>query len=152
MEKLTRNTKQRTVILNKLREVTSHPTADEIFAMTRETLPRISLGTVYRNLDLLARQGDILCLENGSSQKRFDGNIQPHHHVRCIKCGKIGDVHTPLPAPCIDGVHAQGFTIVGSQVMFEGICDHCKTGVSAGSSRETSGNAFAARLPSGSGS
>ena len=126
MEKSTRNTRQRTVILEKLREVASHPTADEIFAMTREALPRISLGTVYRNLELLARQGDILCLESGASQKRFDGNIRPHHHVRCTECGKLGDIEANLPLPAIAGVNVKGFTLTGAQLMFEGVCDRCK--------------------------
>ncbi|MDL2210953.1 transcriptional repressor [Desulfovibrio sp. OttesenSCG-928-O18] len=126
MERLTRNTKQRTVILKKLREVTSHPTADEVYAMTRESLPRISLGTVYRNLELLTRQGDILCLENSGAQKRFDGNPMPHHHVRCSECGKIGDVHAPVQTPGIDGLQVKGFTLTGVSVLFEGVCDSCK--------------------------
>ena len=126
MEKQTRNTKQRTIILTKLREVKTHPTADEIFAMTRESLPRISLGTVYRNLELLARQGDIRCLENGGSQKRFDGNIMPHNHVRCTQCGRIGDIEPAMPLPDIAAAKAEGFTLTGAQVIFEGICDRCK--------------------------
>ena len=127
MERQTRNTVQRTVILDKLRSVTSHPTADEIYSMTREELPRVSLGTVYRNLELLARQGEILCLENGNAQKRFDGNTMPHHHVRCTECGKIGDVMTPQPVPNIRAVNVDGFTLTGVELMFEGVCDHCKS-------------------------
>lgn len=126
MEKTTRNTRQRTVILNKLREVTSHPTADEIFSMTRETLPRISLGTVYRNLELLARQGDILCLESGGTQKRFDGNMMPHHHARCSECGKIVDVEAALPLPDVATVEVKGFTLTSAEILFEGVCDSCK--------------------------
>ena len=127
MERQTRTTKQRTIILQKLREVTSHPTADEIYAMTREKLPRISLGTVYRNLELLTRQGQILCLENGGSQKRFDGNIMPHHHVRCTECGKIGDVQSNALSPSIKDAKAPGFTLTGAEILFEGVCDRCKS-------------------------
>ena len=126
MEKTTRNTRQRTVILNKLRDVTSHPTADEIFAMTREVLPHISLGTVYRNLELLTRQGEVLCLENGGAQKHFDGNIQPHHHARCTECGKIADVKTALPLPDVHSIQVEGFTLTGADILFEGVCDSCK--------------------------
>lgn len=125
MEKNTRNTRQRAVILNALRGVTSHPTADEIFSMTRATLPRISLGTVYRNLELLARQGDILCLENGGAQKRFDGNTAPHGHARCSVCGKIADLETPAPLPDITAFQIKGFTLTGVDVLFEGVCDGC---------------------------
>lgn len=126
MERQTRMTKQRIVILQKLREVESHPTADEIYALTKEHLPRISLGTVYRNLELLTRQGEVLCLENGGFQKRFDGNTMPHHHVRCVQCGKIGDVEAALPEPDIAGATAHGFTLTGAEIIFEGICDACK--------------------------
>ncbi len=126
MEKNTRNTKQRTVILSKLRDVTSHPTADEIFSMTREMLPRISLGTVYRNLELLARQGEIQCLESGVSQKRFDGNPLPHHHIRCEECGRIGDLDISVPLPDIDGIKSEGFSLTGVHILFEGVCDKCR--------------------------
>lgn len=126
MEKQTRNTRQRTVILEKLRGVTSHPTADEVFAMTREALPKVSLGTVYRNLEFLARQGEILCLESGGTQKRFDGNVMPHHHVRCTECGRLGDIALELPLPDISIVHVPGFTLTGAQIVFEGVCDRCK--------------------------
>lgn len=125
MERQTRNTKQRTVILEKLREVTTHPTADEVYSMTRESLPRISLGTVYRNLELLARQGDILCLESGGAQKRFDGNPMPHPHVRCVFCGKVADVHSEVATPDIKDVTVEGFTITGAEVLFEGVCEKC---------------------------
>lgn len=126
MERQTRNTKQRAVILKRLREVTSHPTADEVYAMTREKLPRISLGTIYRNLEVLARQGEILCLESAGSQKRFDGNPLPHHHVRCSECGRVGDVHEPVRAPDITCLSVDGFTLTGAEIMFSGVCDRCK--------------------------
>lgn len=126
MERTTRNTRQRAVILEKLREMTSHPAADEIFAMTRASLPHISLGTVYRNLELLTRQGEILCLENGSSQKRFDGNVMPHHHVRCTQCGRLSDIETDISLPPVGSIKVDGFTLTGAQIVFEGVCSRCK--------------------------
>ena len=121
----TRMTKQRMVILEELRKVTSHPTADEIYSMVRSRLPRISLGTVYRNLDLLAETGEILRLESAGSQKRFDGNAMRHQHVRCNRCGRIGDVMTNLPEPDPSGAVAHGFTIIDARIEFDGVCDHC---------------------------
>jgi Fe2+/Zn2+ uptake regulation proteins len=125
MEKATRNTRQRAVILNALRSVCTHPTADEIFTMTRKSLPHISLGTVYRNLDLLIHQKEILCLENCNSQKRFDGNLLPHHHIRCSKCGRISDVMTPLAMPDLGKISVEGFSLTGVNILFEGVCDAC---------------------------
>ncbi len=125
LQQQTRMTKQRMVILEELRRVHSHPTADEIYGMVRQRLPRISLGTVYRNLDLLAESGDILKLESAGSQKRFDGNITLHQHVRCTQCGRVGDVMEPVRVPDITGARAPGFIILSGRVEFEGVCEVC---------------------------
>ena len=80
------NTNQRRVILEELRSVTSHPTADELYSMIREKLPKISLGTVYRNLELLSSAGQIMKLELSGKQKRFDGRPDQHFHMRLPFC------------------------------------------------------------------
>ena len=121
----TRMTKQRAVILEALREVTSHPTADEIYGMVRKKLPRISLGTVYRNLDLLTSSGEIACLNRAGVQKRFDGNMCRHHHVRCSSCGKVGDVYAPVSLPSMTA-SVPGFSIFDVEVEFVGLCDDCR--------------------------
>lgn len=121
----TRMTRQRAVILEELRKVKTHPTADEVYSIVRERLPRISLGTVYRNLDFLAETGEILKLEAAGSTKRFDGDTSWHQHVRCIHCGRIGDVMTPQMPPDIDGLDVAGFTITAARVEYDGVCDHC---------------------------
>lgn len=121
----TRMTKQRMVILEELRNVTSHPTADEVYNIVRTRLPRISLGTVYRNLDLLAESGEIIKLEAAGTQKRFDGNLSPHQHVRCMHCGAIGDVHTAISLPNIMSATADGFHIAGARIEFDGTCAEC---------------------------
>lgn len=121
----TRKTRQRMIILDTLRKVKTHPTADEIYDMVRTQLPRISLGTVYRNLDFLAASGDVLKLESAGSIKRFDGDMSPHQHVRCSQCGRVGDVMQGLPVPVASGIEAPGFTIKGARVEFDGICDDC---------------------------
>lgn len=86
------NTNQRRVILDELRCVTSHPTADELYSMIRERLPKISLGTVYRNLELLSTAGHIMKLEMSGKQKRFDGRPDPHFHMRCTSCDCVIDL------------------------------------------------------------
>lgn len=121
----TRMTRQRMVILEELKKVKTHPTADELYAMVRNRMPRISLGTVYRNLDFLADSKEILKLESAGSIRRFDGDIRPHQHVRCSVCGKVGDVMPPLPAPSVEGIEVSGFTISSARVEYEGVCDEC---------------------------
>ncbi len=121
----TRMTQQRKVILEELRKVTSHPTADEIYEMVRPILPRISLGTVYRNLDLLAETGKILRLEHAGAQKRFDGNPAPHQHVRCTKCGRVADIPTPVEVPTFRHLEVAEFALTAARLEFEGICSRC---------------------------
>ena len=122
----TRMTRQRAVILDELRKLHTHPTADELFKIVRARLPRISLGTVYRNLDLLADTGQILRLEVAGYTKRFDGNLMPHQHVRCIACGRVADVFPPLPVPSPEGVAVSSFAcILSARIEFDGLCQEC---------------------------
>jgi Fur family ferric uptake transcriptional regulator len=120
-------TRQRMIILEALQSVASHPTANEIFELARRKLPSISLGTVYRNLDILAEGGKILCLNRAGAQKRFDGAVRRHHHVRCTACGRVSDifdppeVHTPLPEKPVPG-----FSIHGVEVEYLGLCLECE--------------------------
>lgn len=123
----TRMTRQRMIILEELKKVRTHPTADELYAMVRARLPRISLGTVYRNLDFLAETGEILKLEAAGSIRRFDGDIRPHQHIRCTNCGRVGDVMPSVPVPDIAGLQVEGFTATRARVEFEGVCDACSS-------------------------
>jgi len=84
-------TKQRRVILDELRKLKSHPSADELYRRVRRFLPRISLGTVYRNLEVLSQQGVVQKVELGGPQRRYDGDATTHYHVRCVECGRVED-------------------------------------------------------------
>ncbi len=86
------NTTQRRVILDELRRLKTHPTADELYVIVREKLPQISLGTVYRNLEQLSTAGTIQKLELTGKQKRFDGEVNRHYHIRCTKCDCVEDI------------------------------------------------------------
>ena len=120
-----RVTRQRTIILEELRKANIHPTADEIYHIVRQRLPRISLGTVYRNLDLLAEQGKILKIESAGSSKRFDGDIRLHQHVRCQKCDRVADIMLPMRVPDARHIILRGFTIIAVRLEFDGLCDAC---------------------------
>ena len=122
-----RNTRQRQVILEELRRLTSHPSATDLYEIVRQRLPRISLGTVYRNLELLARSGVIQKLEIGGAQTRFDGNPKQHHHVRCISCGRVDDAHEVSADLLGDEVkNIGGYEILGHRLEFVGLCPVCK--------------------------
>ena len=128
MESQPRMTKQRQVILEELRMIQNHPTADEIYERVRVRLPRISLGTVYRNLDKLAGSGMIRRLDNSGAQMRFDGDLHGHQHIRCISCGRIEDIDAePEPTDCDRKLVAgSGFRLVERRVEYVGVCPGCE--------------------------
>jgi len=129
-EKL-RITNQRDVILNELRSVKTHPTADELYTQVRRRLPRVSLATVYRNLEWLSEQGLAQKIEVGGRQKRFDGDISEHYHVRCQKCGRVADVEMEM-LDNLEGRISQscGFNVTGHRLEFTGLCAACSDGSS----------------------
>ena len=122
-----RLTTQRQIILEELGKVTSHPTANEVYDMVRRRLPRIGLGTVYRNLELMADIGIILKLEVGGTQNRFDPTVEPHYHIRCSSCGKVNDVHIPVQEQINQMAEkASNYKILGHHIEFSGICVDCR--------------------------
>ncbi len=121
-----RLTTQRQIILEELGKVTSHPTANEVYDMVRKRLPRIGLGTVYRNLELMAESGIILKLEVGGTQKRFDATVENHYHIRCSSCGKVDDIEIPVQDQ-INAMAAEAtdYEILGHHIEFSGVCKDC---------------------------
>lgn len=121
-----RLTTQRQIILEELGKVTSHPTANEVYDMVRKRLPRIGLGTVYRNLELLAENGVILKLEVGGTQKRFDATIESHYHIRCSVCGRVDDVDMEVQEEINEtAAKSCDYKILGHHIEFSGTCQEC---------------------------
>jgi len=121
-----RLTTQRQIILEELGKVTSHPTANEVYDMVRKRLPRIGLGTVYRNLELMADSGIILKLEVGGTQKRFDATVTPHYHIRCSSCGRVNDIDIAVQEHINEVAEAaSNYKILGHHIEFSGICGKC---------------------------
>lgn len=103
-----------------------HPTADTIYMAIREEYPNISLGTVYRNLSFLADRGEILKFSCEGKVDRFDGNVDPHYHFCCKRCGAISDLKMPKQTE-INQIAAEYFDgrIEGHQLVFYGQCADC---------------------------
>ena len=89
--------KQRASIKEYLLHTTAHPTADTVYLHIKEEFPNISLGTVYRNLNLLADIGEALRIPTPAGGDRFDGRCEPHYHVVCTNCGKVSRRSTKMP-------------------------------------------------------
>ncbi len=121
-----RMTQQRRIILEELRRYNNHPTADQLYERVRKHLPRISLGTVYRNLEILTAIGEIQTLELSGSQKRFDGNPCKHYHIRCMHCGRVDDAPiAPLRRLEDELYESTVYTIMGHRLEFMGLCPEC---------------------------
>lgn len=122
-----RLTTQRQIILEELSKVKTHPTASELYDIVRKRLPRIGLGTVYRNLELMAENGMILKLEVGGTQKRFDATTENHYHIRCSGCGKVDDIDTPVMNELVrEAANSTSYEILGHHVEFSGLCPMCQ--------------------------
>jgi len=114
-------------MLNELRQFTSHPTAGELYKVVRRQLPQISLGTVYRNLELLVEMGQIQKLKMSGSEARFDGNPLPHSHFRCLRCRRLGDLEeAPYDRDRSYPREMDGHEILGCRVEFFGLCPDCR--------------------------
>lgn len=126
MQKQTRMTRQKKVILDVLRNTTSHPTADWVYENAKKAIPDLSLGTVYRNLKLLKDMGEILELNFGSTYSRFDGNPTPHYHFHCSQCDRIFDIDVPQNKQLnFDIERSSGFKVFDHRLEFYGICPEC---------------------------
>jgi len=122
-----RLTTQRHIILEELAKVKTHPTASELYDMVRKRLPRIGLGTVYRNLELMADSGMILKIEVGGTQKRFDATTEAHYHIRCSACGKVDDIDVPVIKELVaQAAETTSYLIHGHHIEFTGICKTCQ--------------------------
>ena len=130
-------TQQRAVILEEVRrDLDRHMTADEIYERVRKQLPRISLGTVYRNLEVLVELNEIQKLELSGSISRFDGNPKGHYHIRCMQCGRVDNAPVAPMQKLEDELYGSTvYTIIGHRLEFTGLCPEC----SKSRTSETSG-------------
>lgn len=121
----TRITNQRIKILNYLKSVNTHPSAEMVYNNVVKELPQITLATVYRNLNLLAERGDVLRLEV-ESEYRYDGNTGFHQHLICKKCKKIIDIFQKnIPEDITKKIKNKEFTTESVIVVFYGYCKKC---------------------------
>jgi len=126
--KKVRTTLQRQKILEYLKSVRTHPTAETIYLNVKKDLPSLTLATVYRNLNLLFQLGKIKRLEI-NSEFRFDAHTKPHQHLVCKTCGSISDLFHDLNLDNFENkVNNNGFDIHSFDLMVYGICKSCKGG------------------------
>jgi Fur family peroxide stress response transcriptional regulator len=122
-----RSSRQRDRILEALRNTNTHPTADWIYAKIKGEFPKLSLGTVYRNIAVLIDQGLVQRIQSGSTFDRFEANPTFHYHLICERCGRISDFKMPLDKDLEkEASQLTDFTIHHHRIDFYGICPQCK--------------------------
>lgn len=120
-------TPQRVAIYRELVSSTEHPSAVAIFNKVREYYANISLDTVNRTLLTFHKIGLAKVVESSGDPKRFDANLKPHHHFRCVRCGRIVDFRNEAyDALEVPPDMAKKFVILDKVVHLEGICDNCR--------------------------
>ena len=121
-----KRSKQRERILELLKQTDTHPTADWIYNHLKKEYPKLSLGNVYRNLNILVEQGLIRELNFGSTFDRYDANTDEHYHFICQKCGRIFDLNLPYDSGMDRKVEEMtGAKVQFHQTEFYGICNDC---------------------------
>jgi Fur family peroxide stress response transcriptional regulator len=122
-----RFTEQRAAVYRYLAHTDVHPTAEEVFFAVREGLPGISLATVYKSLETLVGCGLALKLTFPDESARYDGRTDPHHHARCLVCGKVTDVPGEIAQTEIEALRRRsgGFTVTGYRLQLAGYCSTC---------------------------
>jgi len=118
------------VILEVLKGVRTHPSADWIYDEVRKKLPHISKGTVYRNLKVLEEEGAILELNVDGVVGRYEIRQNNHYHFICEKCGRIFDLNEPTETKLnMKYAKKTGFKITHHQLEFRGLCKDCQRGI-----------------------
>ena len=117
-----RYSKQRECILNYLRSVKTHPTAEAIWEAVRKEIPKISLGTVYRNLKQLKQAGLIVSIESSYQKLNYDGCVDPHQHFICYECNKVLDLGL---SSHLSECEKLGFTVTKENTVLYGVCPEC---------------------------
>ena len=115
---------QRERIYQTVLERRDHPTAEMVYQQLKPEMPRLSLGTVYRNLQQMAREGRLVELDGPVA--RFDAVTHPHTHFRCRTCGVLLDLETVPYDQALDrAAAARGYQVTGHSVIFTGACPRC---------------------------
>ncbi len=127
MEKVFKHSKQRDAILNLLKSVYSHPTADWLYTELKKDFPNISLATIYRNLNQLLEMGEIIKFNVGDGVEHFDSTTNEHCHFVCDKCRSVIDINVPSSSLLRkDAEIFNDISVEKCSLFLYGNCSNCK--------------------------
>lgn len=122
-----KRSRQRDRIIEILQETKSHPSADWLYDKLKKEFPNLSMGTVYRNLNILSEQGLIRKIDFGSTFSRFDADVSPHYHLICEKCSSVADFKLPIYDEIKEKVEKMAnFNVSRHRIEFYGLCKNCE--------------------------
>lgn len=121
-----RNTIQKKIVLDTLKEMGNHPTAEMVYEHIKLRFPTVSRATVFRNLKSMAEDGDILHVPMFDSADRYDDRNTEHYHFKCTKCSKVYDVNMPYFNDIANNItDMNDFRIQSHSIVFSGLCPEC---------------------------
>jgi Fe2+ or Zn2+ uptake regulation protein len=120
-------TRQRAAVFEYLRSVAHHPTAEEVYLAVKNQLTRVSLATVYKNLEALIESGVASKLNYGDGAARYDIRTDHHHHLRCLQCGKMWDLEPTESSAWLKKIRSRaGFQVSDYRLELLGTCRACR--------------------------
>ena len=120
-------TRQRAAVFDYLSRVEHHPTAEEVFFAVKAKLPKISLATVYKNLEALVNCGAASKLTYGDGSARYDIRTDHHYHTRCLQCGSVADLEAAEGRKLLSRIKPQsGFEVKDYRLELLGHCRACR--------------------------
>ena len=122
-------TSQRRAVLDALKEYKGHPSAEELYLAVKKKNPKVALGTVYQALSVLEEIGLSGAKRWSEAPVRYDLNTEPHHDIRCTRCGAVEEI----PGVDLSGVHEAvrentPYEVTETTLVIEGVCPSCRTG------------------------
>ncbi|MDR2375472.1 MAG: transcriptional repressor [Treponema sp.] len=123
-----KHSKKRDEILDLIRSTSSHPSARWVYEQLKPLFPRLSLGTVYRNIRTFREDGDLISVGVVQGEERFDGRVQPHPHFICSRCGKIVDIEGSMDKTqgMSEGFIPPDLYVDHRKTVFYGLCGDCR--------------------------
>lgn len=123
-----RNTIQKELVLEAVRSLRKHATADEVYEYIHAAHPTIGKGTVYRNLNLLAQDGAVRRVAVPDGPDRFDFTLEEHYHVKCVNCGEVSDVDLGMVPDLLGAIrNRHGMEFYDYDILFRGLCINCQS-------------------------
>ena len=126
MNKTLKSSRQREAMLKLIKSTDAHPDAAWLYREMRKSFPKISLGTVYRNLGVLVRTGDIVSVCAADGSEHYDGVTQSHCHFVCQRCHSVSDIDMPELGDIDKMAERTGVSVEKHSLIFYGVCKNCR--------------------------